>query len=65
MPPVPALSVLACVFLMLNLGTHTWIRFFTWMATGLVVYALYGRRRSRLAGAGRPEVATTPGRRAR
>jgi APA family basic amino acid/polyamine antiporter len=49
-PLVPALSVLACLFLMLNLGTHTWIRFLVWMAIGLVVYALYGSRRSRLSG---------------
>jgi APA family basic amino acid/polyamine antiporter len=48
-PLVPALSVLACLFLMLNLGTHTWIRFLVWMAIGLVVYALYGSRRSRLS----------------
>ena len=48
-PLVPALAVLACLFLMLNLGTHTWYRFLGWMAIGLVVYFLYGRRRSRVA----------------
>jgi basic amino acid/polyamine antiporter, APA family len=48
-PLVPALTVLACLFLMLNLGTHTWLRFLGWMAIGLVVYFLYGRRRSRVA----------------
>jgi basic amino acid/polyamine antiporter, APA family len=48
-PLVPILSVLACVFLMLNLGTHTWARFLIWMAIGLVVYAFYGRHRSRIA----------------
>jgi APA family basic amino acid/polyamine antiporter len=41
--------VLACVFLMLNLGTLTWWRFLLWMALGLVVYFLYGYRNSRLA----------------
>jgi amino acid transporter len=48
-PVVPILAVLACVFLMLNLGTLTWWRFVIWMAIGLVVYFLYGYRQSRLA----------------
>jgi APA family basic amino acid/polyamine antiporter len=48
-PLVPILSVLASVYLMLNLPGATWVRFFAWMAIGLVVYALYGARRSRLA----------------
>jgi basic amino acid/polyamine antiporter, APA family len=51
-PLVPALAVLACLFLMLNLGSHTWLRFLAWMAIGLVVYFLYGRRRSRLTAGG-------------
>jgi APA family basic amino acid/polyamine antiporter len=48
MPLVPILSVLASFYLMLNLTTVTWIRFFVWMALGLVVYAVYGYRHSRL-----------------
>ncbi len=52
-PFVPVLSVLVSIYLMLNLPAATWVRFVVWMAAGLVVYALYGRRRSRLAtGAG-------------
>jgi APA family basic amino acid/polyamine antiporter len=47
-PLIPALAVLACLFLMLNLGTHTWYRFGAWMAIGLVLYFVYGRRRSRV-----------------
>jgi APA family basic amino acid/polyamine antiporter len=58
-PLVPILSVLASVYLMLNLPAVTWVRFFIWMAVGLVVYAAYGARRSRLAGgAGRTGSAT-------
>ena len=48
-PVVPILSVLASFYLMLNLPGVTWLRFVIWMAVGLVVYAAYGYRRSRLA----------------
>ena len=47
-PLVPILSVLASVYLMLNLPAATWLRFFVWMAVGLVVYFAYGARHSRL-----------------
>lgn len=49
MPAVPVLSAAACLWLMLNLPGDTWLRFLAWMALGLVVYAMYGRRHSRLA----------------
>jgi APA family basic amino acid/polyamine antiporter len=48
-PVIPILSVLASLYLMLNLPALTWLRFVIWMAIGLVVYAAYGLRRSRLA----------------
>ena len=48
-PWLPILSVLASVYLMLNLPTLTWARFGIWMAIGLVFYAAYGWRKSRLA----------------
>ncbi|MEW1659541.1 amino acid permease [Streptomyces sp. NPDC093707] len=48
-PVVPVLSVLASLWLMLNLPAETWVRFAIWMAAGFVVYFLYGRRNSRLA----------------
>jgi basic amino acid/polyamine antiporter, APA family len=51
-PLVPILAVIACVFLMLNLGSLTWWRFLVWMALGFVVYFFYGYRHSRLARAG-------------
>jgi APA family basic amino acid/polyamine antiporter len=51
-PVLPALSVLASLYLMLNLTAATWIRFFVWMAVGLLVYAGYGYRHSRLRAEG-------------
>ena len=48
-PLVPILAALACLYLMLNLAAWTWIRFFIWMAIGVLVYFFYGRHRSRLA----------------
>lgn len=47
-PALPALAVLACAYLMLNLPVETWLRFAIWMVIGFVVYFLYGRRRSRV-----------------
>ncbi|WP_406313377.1 amino acid permease [Streptosporangium sp. NBC_01639] len=48
-PLVPILSVLACLYLMVNLPVETWLRFVIWMIIGIVVYATYGYRHSRLA----------------
>ena len=47
---VASLSVLACLYLMLNLSLETWIRFLLWMALGYAVYFLYARKHSVLAG---------------
>jgi basic amino acid/polyamine antiporter, APA family len=48
-PVVPVLAALTAFYLMLNLPSATWIRFFVWMAIGLVIYFVYGARHSRLA----------------
>jgi APA family basic amino acid/polyamine antiporter len=46
-PVLPIVSVLACLWLMLNLPVDTWWRFGIWMVLGIAVYFFYGRRRSR------------------
>jgi basic amino acid/polyamine antiporter, APA family len=45
---VSVLATLLCLYLMLNLSGETWLRFLIWMALGVVVYAVYGRKHSRL-----------------
>ncbi|MEV5977733.1 amino acid permease [Streptomyces sp. NPDC052114] len=47
-PFVPILSVLASLWLMLNLPAETWLRFGVWMVLGVVIYFVYGRSHSRL-----------------
>jgi APA family basic amino acid/polyamine antiporter len=48
-PVLPIVSALACLWLMLNLPTETWIRFGIWMVLGLILYFVYSHRHSRLA----------------
>ncbi len=45
-PWLPILSIAACGWLMINLTALTWIRFAVWMALGILIYAVYGRRNS-------------------
>jgi APA family basic amino acid/polyamine antiporter len=45
-PVIPVLSTLFCVLLMAGLPAITWVRFFVWLAIGLVVYVFYSRKRS-------------------
>jgi APA family basic amino acid/polyamine antiporter len=47
-PLVPVLSVLGCLFIMINLPVETWVRFLVWMLIGFVVYFLYSRWHSHM-----------------
>jgi APA family basic amino acid/polyamine antiporter len=48
---VPALGMLSCLFLMWYLPPSSWMRFVGWLGIGLVIYALYGYRHSKLKAA--------------
>jgi APA family basic amino acid/polyamine antiporter len=58
-PLVPILGILICGYMMLNLGFDTWLRLIIWMAVGILIYFLYGRRHSKLRNA-LPEPVKTP-----
>lgn len=47
-PIVPGISAALCIYLMTKLSAETWWRFGLWLALGLAIYALYGRRHSRV-----------------
>tara|TARA_R110002050_G_scaffold300327_1_gene469198 strand:- start:5931 stop:7433 length:1503 start_codon:yes stop_codon:yes gene_type:complete len=45
---VCSLCVIICLGLMISLPYLTWIRFFIWMILGVIIYALYGYKKSSL-----------------
>lgn len=47
-PVLPALAVLTCLFLMLNLTLTTWLYFGAWLAIGTAIYFGYSRKHSNL-----------------
>jgi APA family basic amino acid/polyamine antiporter len=47
-PVLPLFGAALCVYLMTKLPLDTWLRFIGWLALGLVIYAVYGYRHSRL-----------------
>jgi len=47
-PLAPIITILTCLLLMAGLPITNWIRFFVWLAIGLVIYYNYGRKRSTL-----------------
>jgi basic amino acid/polyamine antiporter, APA family len=47
-PLAPVLTILTCLLLMAGLPIMNWIRFFSWLVIGLVLYYFYGRRKSTL-----------------
>jgi APA family basic amino acid/polyamine antiporter len=47
-PWFPLIGAALCIYLMTKLELVTWLRFFAWLAIGLVIYFIYGRTHSRL-----------------
>ncbi|WP_079514821.1 amino acid permease [Rossellomorea marisflavi] len=47
-PVIPALAVIFCVYLMLQLSAFTWKGFVVWLVLGLIFYFSYGYRHSKL-----------------
>ena len=45
---IPILGLLSCLYLMAQLEITNWLRFGIWLLVGLVIYALYGYRHSKL-----------------
>lgn len=46
---IPVLGLLTNLYLISELGITNWLRFLIWLAIGLVIYFLYGSRKSLLA----------------
>ncbi len=47
-------AIVGCFWIARGLPAVTWYRFFAWLGLGLLVYALYGARKSRLSSAATP-----------
>jgi len=45
---IPVLGLLSCLFMMSEMGLSNWIGFGVWLIVGLIIYALYGYKNSKL-----------------
>jgi basic amino acid/polyamine antiporter, APA family len=59
-PLFPILGIIVCASMILGLGWPNWVRLGVWLVIGLVIYAAYGRKHSRLRAAGDPPRSETP-----
>lgn len=47
-PLVPILGIIICFVMMVSLPADTWLRLIVWMAIGVAIYFMYGRKHSKL-----------------
>lgn len=47
-PIIPAIAIIFCILLVIELPTVTQLRFIIWLAVGLVIYYFYGQHKSHL-----------------
>jgi hypothetical protein len=45
---IPILGVLFCSYLLIEIPAFSWLLFFAWMGLGLLIYFIYGYRKSKL-----------------
>ena len=46
---IPVAGAMCCMYLMIEIPADSWAVFFAWMAAGIFIYMLYGRKKSKLA----------------
>jgi len=46
---IPVVGVLSCSYLLTGMGWTNWTMFAVWLVIGLIIYLLYGYRKSKLA----------------
>lgn len=46
---IPVLGFLCCTYLLCESGTTNWERFLIWLVLGMIIYFIYGYRKSKLA----------------
>ncbi|KAG0549422.1 hypothetical protein BDA96_01G254500 [Sorghum bicolor] len=49
-PLLPICCIIVNLYLLMNLGSHTWIRVSIWLVAGALIYFFYGLKHSSLAG---------------
>ncbi|MFK7112955.1 amino acid permease [Flavobacterium oreochromis] len=47
-PFVPIAGILVCLYLMYSLPLESWMRLVIWMALGIIIYFMYGKKNSKL-----------------